>query len=189
MFLRLIWNVSDAARANLMGRPRTTTRLVAEDCLHLWIHQLPLGKQTLTWQVDGESIAMMGYERDADFVRIPAQPLSLRPVWAIEAHYLTLARTMQWSNKSVQQWFLCSCGHRVAKLYLAPTERQFRCRHCLNLTYRSAQTHDARENHLLRHPEELEKALRDPRRQMLALKAALRVSLRQKRGGFGKNGV
>ena len=32
-------------------------------------------------------------------------------------------------------WFLCGCGQRVTRLFLAP--RRVACRHCLNLTYSS----------------------------------------------------
>jgi len=34
-------------------------------------------------------------------------------------------------------WFVCTCGIRVAKLYLAPRSISFSCRHCSNITYRS----------------------------------------------------
>ena len=38
----------------------------------------------------------------------------------------------------IRYWFACPwCGRRVGGLYLAPGERNFRCRHCTNLSYRS----------------------------------------------------
>jgi hypothetical protein len=38
----------------------------------------------------------------------------------------------------VRYWFACPwCGRRVGGLYLAPGGRNFGCRHCNNLTYRS----------------------------------------------------
>ncbi len=44
-------------------------------------------------------------------------------------------------------WFLCPighygdvCGRRVGVLYLPPGQREFGCRHCYDLTYKSCQT-------------------------------------------------
>lgn len=42
-------------------------------------------------------------------------------------------------------WFICPhCKRRVGTLYSPRLERYFKCRHCHNLTYKSAQTHDSR---------------------------------------------
>lgn len=164
-----------------MGRPRTTTRLTVEDCLPLSVHQIMPGKQTVTWMQGEKKLASLDYERSRDAVTISSQSISMRPVRTIDAHRLALTTTMQWRNKSAQQWFLCGCGKRVAKMYLAPSQTEFRCRHCLRLTYRSAQQHDARENYLIRHPEELQKALSDPRRWKLAFRAVMRASLAHER--------
>lgn len=61
-------------------------------------------------------------------------------------------------------WFTCpmevngiKCAKRVAKLYLPPGERYLGCRHCFDLTYRSAQEHDRRVDALVKNPERLEK--------------------------------
>jgi hypothetical protein len=63
-------------------------------------------------------------------------------------------------------WFVCPlaaggcpCGRRVAKLYLPPRGHYFGCRHCHDLTYRSAQTHDGRVSRLRRNPKMLEALL------------------------------
>jgi len=41
----------------------------------------------------------------------------------------------------LRHWFSCpSCQSRVGKLYLPPGKLYFACRHCHDLTYRSAQT-------------------------------------------------
>ena len=63
-------------------------------------------------------------------------------------------------------WFLCpltvngrACRRRVGKLYLPPSGRYFGCRHCYDLTYRSAQEHDARVDALRRNPAALERLL------------------------------
>lgn len=48
----------------------------------------------------------------------------------------------------VRWWFAClSCQRRVGRLYLPPGRNYFACRHCYNLTYRSAQEHDKRFDH------------------------------------------
>ena len=59
-------------------------------------------------------------------------------------------------------WFICplvingaSCGRRVGKLYLPTGSRYFGCRHCHELTYRSAQEHDKRVDVLRRNPQAL----------------------------------
>jgi hypothetical protein len=44
------------------------------------------------------------------------------------------------------------CLRRVAKRYLPPASRYFGCRHCHELTYKSAQTHDKRVDALRRNP-------------------------------------
>src|SRR6267378_1754068 len=51
----------------------------------------------------------------------------------------------------VRWWFICpliedgvACKRRVKKLFLPPGETYFGCRACYNLTYESAQAHDAR---------------------------------------------
>ena len=53
-------------------------------------------------------------------------------------------------------WFICPliindqpCNRRVRKLYLPPGEVYFGCRHCHDLTYRSAQEHDKQVDELL----------------------------------------
>ena len=75
-------------------------------------------------------------------------------------------------------WFLCpavGCGRRVRKLYLAPGGTYFACRHCYNLTYESAQTHDPRMSFFLNRPEAALAALngRDESRKFLAMRAVL----------------
>jgi len=71
----------------------------------------------------------------------------------------------------VRFWFLCGCGKSVGRLYLPPGQRAFRCRHCHNLTYESAQTHDQRKYDLARNPTALLAAVRgkDLRRGLLGV--------------------
>ena len=35
----------------------------------------------------------------------------------------------------IRSWFVCDCDRRVAKLYLPPKSKFFKCRHCYKLTY------------------------------------------------------
>ena len=67
------------------------------------------------------------------------------------------------------------CGRRVRKLYLGPGGTYFACRHCYNLTYESAQTHDPRMSFFLNRPKAVLAALnrRDESRRFLAMRAAL----------------
>jgi len=49
----------------------------------------------------------------------------------------------------LRPWFICmACRRRVAKIYFGG--KNFVCRHCLNLTYRSCQESDSRFSNFLR---------------------------------------
>jgi hypothetical protein len=50
----------------------------------------------------------------------------------------------------------------VQALYLPAAVRKLACRHCHDLTYRSAQRHDKRVDLLRRQPARLEQLLRSP---------------------------
>lgn len=83
-------------------------------------------------------------------------------------------------------WFVCGCGQRVGRLYLPMGQQVFRCRHCYNLTYQSAQTHDQRRDALSRDPFALLAALgnNDPKRSLFAFRAYCQRRERlRKRGG------
>jgi len=163
-----------------MSRPPTTTRICVESCLQLWVKRLATGAGMITWSTgsaETEPLARLHYQRTPTAVHIPAQVISLRPALrSLTLHDIPLLETTQPDNPSRQQWFLCTCNRRVAKLYLPPARDQFRCRHCYNLSYRSRQQWDGRVAYLARHPEELVRALASPSlsRQLLALQAALR---------------
>jgi hypothetical protein len=79
-------------------------------------------------------------------------------------------------------WFQCECGRRVGRLYLPGGQRVFRCRHCWNLTYQSAQEHDQRKYRMARNLAAIEAALHDARlgRQLLG-SAALLLRFRWRR--------
>ena len=62
--------------------------------------------------------------------------------------------TMPKPFESFRHWFKCpSCGRRSYKLYRPNPSSGFACRACHNLTYRSAQKHDARLDRLLKIPD------------------------------------
>ena len=57
----------------------------------------------------------------------------------------------------LRYWFKCPlvlngspCNRRVGKIYLPHGAKYFGCRHCFNLAYRSAQTHEKRFDFLTR---------------------------------------
>ena len=94
-------------------------------------------------------------------------------------------------------WFLCGCGRRAGRLYLPLGQRVFRCRHCYNLTYRSAREHDQRLYDLSRDPAALLIALRERRgdwkRFFFGLKAwklvAARCDRQRRRRGIATTGA
>ncbi len=84
----------------------------------------------------------------------------------IEAVTVPLVATRPHKRGLHWYWLCPACGRRVAKLYLPPGSRCFRCRHCHDLTYRSSQRHDrAMDRFYQMGPDELEEATRseDPR--------------------------
>jgi hypothetical protein len=80
----------------------------------------------------------------------------------------------------VRWWFICplsvkgvSCRRRVRKLYRPRGATYFGCRTCYNLTYKSAQAHDARVGDLMKDPFSLIEAIesKNPHRSLLGLRA------------------
>jgi len=88
-------------------------------------------------------------------------------------------------------WFICplsyegrACERRVGKLYLPPGGRYFGCRHCYDLTYESAQSHDKRVDALANLPPgvlmDMVKS-DDARSRLLVLSAAMKVVEREEK--------
>ncbi len=80
----------------------------------------------------------------------------------------------------IRWWFLCplnnagvTCNRRVKKLFFPPRGQYFGCRTCFNLTYESAQTHDARVDKLMNNPLPLIQALEgeDTMKKIRAIRA------------------
>lgn len=59
----------------------------------------------------------------------------------------------------VRWYFFCWCGRRVRKLYSVRTGGSYRCRHCRDLTYGSAQEHNKNHDVFRRNPDYLMRAL------------------------------
>ena len=147
-----------------MGRHRWTSRLTVEDCpLCLCVASFrragffacPIGTlASLTWTRpnNGEWLGRLDYRLDsgtedpsdlAIYVRaqlagigVPVDEQTI-PITTVRPHL-----------GGKRFWLVCGCGRRAGRLYLPVGQRIFRCRHCHNLTYRSAQRHDHR-NYLL----------------------------------------
>ena len=86
----------------------------------------------------------------------------------------------------VRWWFTCPlekqgkpCRRRVRKLYLPPGGKYFGCRHCYDLTYRSAQEHDPREDALVKNAERLAALLGSGKLKdlLMGLRAAQRIGV------------
>ena len=74
-------------------------------------------------------------------------------------------------NGGKRRWLLCpACHKRVGKLYRPLNEVVFACRQCHQLTYRSAQCHDARLDRLLKVPlEVLQQTIASPKHHIALL--------------------
>jgi hypothetical protein len=171
---------------------RYDKKTTVEDCRALDICVLHPGRirqreashaGVLTWRdADGEGSGSVGFglqtEAGASWLRLHYTVRGDTPV-----HYRVQLETTPVHFGGERWWFLCpaaGCGRRVRKLYLGPSGTYFACRHCYNLTYASAQSHDARVNFFLKHPEAALAALdgKDWSRKFLAMRAVLRKTSR-----------
>lgn len=139
------------------GRKRWTTRRTVEDCpvsISInWLHGLarlfnraPEDSVTLTLPAPfGKPMARIecqyGFREPHGLVILlraedaAGTPLCYRNTIPIVTTTPNFA--------GVRYWFRCDCGRRVGRLFLPSGAQEFQCRHCLNLTYRSAQQHDS----------------------------------------------
>ena len=174
---------------------RPSKKAVVEDCRELdanrWTREKILAPGVhlsggWTWRnaTTGEQTASIGYEV---YTRDMAEPW-LRLCYTLTASGQAIEYTVRLTATrprfgGLRWWFVCPlsvngrpCERRVAKLYLPPHGRYFGCRHCHNLTYRSAQEHDKRLDPFRRNPELLHTFLGNlqgasPSQLGLALKA------------------
>ena len=139
-------------------------KLTADDCRNLSIFHLkrenlltPGRKSSGRWvwhkQSTGEELASIGYEltltEDNPFLRLHYVHTSRWSEEKIKVDYLIPLVTTGCHFGGQRYWFICPmtvngryCGRRVGKLYLAPGNPYFACRHCHDLTYRSSQESD-----------------------------------------------
>jgi len=168
-----------------MGRKRWTNRLTVEQCpirlsapdlRRLGVFRMSCGSGELTWRSgnNGPTLATLDYEIKADVngargVYFRPQILSHRPLWIVARHSIGLLNSRPHFG-GARFWFECDCGRRVGRLYLPPGAREFHCRTCYNLTYRSTQEHDQRVYDMARSLENIQAGFRAPRmkRRLLA---------------------
>ncbi|MGA8216889.1 MAG: hypothetical protein WB799_25115 [Candidatus Sulfotelmatobacter sp.] len=111
------------------------------------VPQGSLGKIDYTIQNDADGLAIHIHRQDARLCgELRLLEESLIPVTTTRPHF-----------GGKRHWFKCPivrdgkpCGKRVGRLYLPPGTPAFGCRHCHNLTYRSAREHDKRKGALAR---------------------------------------
>lgn len=155
---------------------RPPKRTCVEDCLPICIHRMPKGKNILRWMQSETEIASLEYERTQDEITIRAQVIAIKPQSrSVRDHRFALKTGACLPGIDTQQWIICECGRAASKLYIPLGKTDFRCRHCHNLTNRSAQTHSKRLALMLKHSMEIQQALTHwhPSRRALALQASL----------------
>lgn len=174
-----------------MGRKSWTSRLTVEQCLSLIVELFrragtlssPAGTTgTLTWtnSMTGAELGRIEYALQENENGLAIRICSAAKL--IEELTIPLTTTpCHFGGKRF--WFRCpfvsdgkSCGRRVGRLYLPPGARVFGCRHCHNLTYQSAQTHDPRPYKLAQNAGAMTAALHSGNlRQVLLGSRALRL--------------
>jgi len=181
-----------------MGGWRWNKKTTVEECRELGIKDLKrlgilrqgasYGYWPIRWvNADGEDVASIGLWAEWE----PGGPGRLRLSYSIgrpeeekkeSLDYPVRLEATPCNYGGERYWFVCplitngrSCQRRVAKLYLPPGGKYFGCRHCHNLTYRSAQEHDKRVDALAKLPPEVLLAMArsgDLGQALLAFKAA-----------------
>lgn len=112
----------------------------------------------------------------------------------IERHLIPVTTTRPYLGGR-RFWFLCpmvrngkQCARRVARLYLPRGQQAFGCRHCHNLTYRSAREHDHRVYLLARDLAGLDLAIRsgNHRKALLGVSAAMLLQEWSRKGRLSR---
>jgi hypothetical protein len=159
-----------------MANPRPNKKTCVEDCLCLCIHRLPKGRNILRWCQGENEVASVEYERTQDAITIRAQVIAMSPIaLSVRDHHFQLATAPSFREIGMQQWIMCECGRKFRKLFLPSGKTEFRCRHCHNLTHRTAQIH----NGYLARAQKRTSAIaasfgsKKPARQAFAIKATL----------------
>lgn len=184
-----------------MGRHRWTNRLTVEDCprflcaasCHIFgVFTSPLGSSWRAFWIGGEDAPLGSIEYHLTQSGPTGLALYLRRqcvrLNVIVEQQLIPVGTVRPHLGGKRFWFQCGCGKRVGRLYMPPGQQVFRCRHCYNLTYRSAQTHDQRLYDLARDPLGLRTALDSEKssRALLGVRA-IGVFMAQRRRRLGQS--
>jgi hypothetical protein len=166
-----------------MGRHRWTNRLTVEDCYALDVESLhrsgtfacPPGTVCTTCWGDscGGIEAMLGFVVVVNpcgglVLSIDPDLGNIHPAFKLPGKYLVPIATTRPHLGGKRYWFRCPalrdekpCGKMVGRLYLPPGGQLFACRHCYDLTYKSAQQHDQRKYNLAMYPMALDAILGD----------------------------
>ena len=98
----------------------------------------------ITWSLAGRYVADITYTIRIDSGLLVELAYNLTPAGGepeqINYTVRLTSAPLPWGG--LRYWFICpvkNCGRRARKLYLAPGGKYFACRHCYNLTYKSAQ--------------------------------------------------
>ncbi len=96
------------------GRPRTSKRILVEECCHVLSNK-----------------ALKGTAQDVTSVTVTTQ----NPQQTLTATIMLTRSTLNYGGQ--RNWFLCpECNRRSGRLYLhLPTDERFRCRVCINGFY------------------------------------------------------
>jgi hypothetical protein len=175
--LEIYWHTPKCHRSTLihMPNPRKPKKTCVEDCLCLWIHRMPKGRNILRWRQGETEIASLEYERTQDQITFRTQTITMRPKARSVGNHRIALETGTPPDVSGQQWLRCECGQRFSKLFLPAGKNEFRCRYCHNLTHHSAQTHNGYMARVAQHPERLTAAIQSSRQasQLLGVKSIL----------------
>lgn len=143
-----------------MGRHRWTSRLTVEECpLCLCVASFcrdglfayPAGTNSKVWWTDTVGCATLGRlecrleDNGTTGLAIYIRRQLARIDVFVDQQTIPVT-TVRPHLGGKRFWFLCGCGRRVGRLYLAPGQRGFACRFCNDLTYTSSRRHDPRES-------------------------------------------
>jgi len=187
-----------------VGRDRWTTRLTVEQCpifLDVQVFrrsgalkESPGLPRELTWKTseNGATVGHLRYRVTQEgpsglALYFPPQLVAVNGLFIPDGgDQLIALEAVRPHLGGVRYWLKCECGKRAGRLYLLVAAAGFRCRRCANLTYRSAQRHDARKDALCRNPALLGAALRSrkPRRRTLGMGAFTQQLRREQKRGW-----
>jgi hypothetical protein len=184
-----------------MGRKKWNAKEVVENCHALSadgmtrdrVFSSPDGNRWMTWWDDAA-----GNEQFRIFYEVirTENALKLRLSYGVSDDESFVTKKIEYDINVTatvpyfggeRRWFCCPavhqgrrCNRRVGRLYLPPGQVYFACRFCYDLTYTSAQQHDARKDALLLDPATLIAALqsKNPKERSLGVGAFVQAAQR-----------